>query len=79
MVVRNFIINIALFFEVVYISSYQWYCNKNLEPIVKEYIVVRSILENDTNYMKRLNGICTLLQEEDADKVFEYVEKHSRK
>ena len=49
-----------------------------MKTIVKEYVVVRSILENDPTYQKRINSIDTFLQEEDVDKVFEYVEKQKK-
>lgn len=57
---------------------YQWYYNQKMKTIVKEYVVVRSILENDSTYQKRINSIDTFLQEEDVDKVFEYVEQQKK-
>lgn len=51
---------------------YQWYYNQKMKALVKEYVIVRSLLENDPTYQQRLKGIDTFIQEEGIDKIYEY-------
>ena len=55
---------------------YQWYYNQKMKAIVKEYVIVRSLLENDPTYQKRLKGIDTFIQTDGLDEIYKYVEEH---
>lgn len=54
---------------------YQWFYNQKMKTIVKEYVVVRFILEKDPIYKQRLKGIDTFIMEEDVSNIYKYVEK----
>jgi hypothetical protein len=59
-------------------AYYEYYYNQKLVRTVKEYMVIRQCLEQNTDYRKYIKQIDTFLQEEDVDKVYEYV-KYQKK
>lgn len=54
---------------------YQWYYNQKMKAIVKEYVIVRSLLENDPTYQRKLKGIDSFIQADGLDEIYKYVEE----
>ncbi|WP_270436444.1 hypothetical protein [Candidatus Bacteroides intestinigallinarum] len=60
-------------------AGYEYYYNRKLVRIAKEYTIVRHYLEQYPDYKQRLNNIDTFLQEEDVYKVYRYMEQQKEK
>lgn len=50
---------------------YQWYFNQKYKPIVKEYVIVRTVLEGDPDFQNRLKNIDSFINENDLDEIYE--------
>lgn len=53
---------------------YQWWYNQKMKQVVKEYMVVRSLLEKNKVFNEYMDGIDELIQEERLDEIYKYVE-----